>query len=223
MLREILLFLLLLPITIVTSSLILKSRFKKYIIEFLLPVSAFTFFAGIFSIFSLIVPGEPLISLNSKIAVTREGINAFLLFFLRTATALSVTGLYAIDSYEGEFPEALKWLRFPDEIIFIFSMAIKHIKIFIKDLKEFVIAKRLRVIRKNSLLEELKLIASRSGLLFKKAERSAYEINMGFRIRIAAEKIRYPETEKTGFRGFIFLFLFISLSVILVLFDRIIL
>ncbi len=189
LLKVIPIFIIILILANLYALLVLK-RYRTYI-KFILPVFIITFFIGLPSVLNVVSPGKPIISINGY-GITEEGINIFLRFFLRSASIVSVAGIYAFMQGPGEFIRAMKFLKVPDEVIFILLIAIRYIKIFEKELNEFLIAKRLRVPGKHGTYDELRWTAMRSGMLFKKSFNAVSEMKMAVNLRLAGKRIILP-------------------------------
>ncbi len=171
-------------------ALLVLRKYRSYI-KFILPVFVITFFIGLPSVLSVISPGKSIITINGS-GITEEGVNIFLRFFLRTASIVSIAGIYVLIQEIGEFIRAMKFLKVPDEVIFVFLVMMRYMKIFEEELNEFLVAKRLRVLGKHRTYDELKWTAVRSGLLFKKLLNAVNEMKMALNLRFAGKRIVLP-------------------------------
>lgn len=193
-----------------------KSYFFKYV--FLLPL--FTFFVGAFSIFNFVNPGRQIFYIAENFYITDNGLKAFCNFYFRVLAISSVSGLYIMNIGETGFLKGLKGLRIPDEIILIFSLTLRYIKIFLGDVCDFYIAKKLRLVNPPGTIKELKWSSSRTFLLFKKGLKESIEVNTGLKLRGAAGVVRYPAVDGLKKTDFVYIIVILIVVCGILLIDR---
>lgn len=203
-------------------TILLKERASKLKTSFhkALPVIVITFLIGIPSVLSFFSPGREIFSLTSSISITDTGIMTFLRFFLRTFTIILIVSYYLSAHGEVEFIRALWGLKLPSEVLLIFSMAIRHILIFLKDYNDFAIAKRIRAVKYSGTWNSIKWVALKSGVLLDKALRSAIESGYGLTLKLAGEKIVMHKLEGMRRRDIISILLMLFLSVLAMMADK---
>lgn len=170
--------------------------FKKYFIRFFLLLPLFSFFVGFFAIFNFITPGNMLLKFTENFYITDRGVRAFLHFYLRILLISSITGIYVMKTEETDFLRAFKSLHLPGEFVLIFLLTLRYIKIFLKDIEDFLNAKKIRIIVPAGFPGEIRWVGSRAFLLFEKGLRDSIEVTRGLVLRGAAGSVKYPEPEK---------------------------
>lgn len=198
----------------------LRKMYKAYCLKYILLLPLFTLFVGFFSIFNLLTPGRQILYLTENFYITDNGLRAFFNFYLRVLAISSLSGLYIMNTGESNFLRALKGIRVPDEVILIFSLTLRYIKIFLKDFYDFYIAKKLRLLNRHGTLWELRWTSSRAFLLFKRGLKESIDVNRGLELRGVLGAVRYPSVE--GFKKMDFIYIICVIIVIsgILLIDR---
>ncbi len=198
----------------------LRKMYKSYFLKYILLLPLFTLFVGFFSIFNLLTPGRQILYITENLYITDKGLQAFFNFYFRMLAISSLSGLYIMNTGEGNFLRALKGLKVPDEVILIFSLTLRYIKIFLKDFYDFYIARKLRLLDRHGTLWELRWTSSRAFLLFKKGLKESIDLNRGLELRGAPGRVRYPSVE--GFKKTDFIYIIAIIIVIggILLIDR---
>jgi energy-coupling factor transporter transmembrane protein EcfT len=204
------------------AALLLQVKYMTFLFRFVIILPLFSLLAGGFAIFNFVTPGEALIYLTNNIYITEKGLMAFLKFYLRILNVSSLTGIYIMKGGGAEFLRGLKGLNAPEEIILIFSLTLRYIQIFAKDLQDFLIAKKLRIFNPAGTLEELKWTGSRAFLLFKKGIKESMDVNRGLILRGAIDRIKYPAVDKMNQADFICLIITGLIVAGVVIVDRVI-
>lgn len=181
------------------------SNYRVYLLKYVLLLPLFTFFVGVFSIFNFITLGSPIFRISEDFYITDNGLRAFCNFYFRVLAISSVSGLYIMNIGKEDFLRGLKGLRIPDEIILIFSLTLRYITIFLGDVYDFYIAKKLRLVKPLKSLQELRWVSSRAFLLFKKALNKSIEVNNGLKLRGAVGRIKYPSSQNLRIIDFIYI------------------
>lgn len=195
-------------------------KYKSLFVRYILILPLFTLFVGLFSIFNVVTRGAPVFQITRNFYITDNGLNALFNLYFRVLAISSLSGLYIMNTGEGNFLRALKSIRVPDEVILIFSLTLRYIKIFLKDFYDFYIARKLRLLNRHGTLWELRWTSSRAFLLFKKGLKESIDLNRGLELRGALGAVRYPSVE--GFKKIDFIYIIGVIIVIsgILLIDR---
>lgn len=204
----------------VLAVILLKWDLKNFFLKFLIMIPLFSFLIGLFAIFNFITPGDIVLRFTDTFYVTDKGLRAFLNFYLRILTISSISGLYIMNTKGGEFLKGLKWLKIPGEIILIFSLTLRYIEIFSRDVSDFLVAKKLRIFNPMGTIQEIRWTGSRAFLLMSRGIKESIDVSKGLALRGATEDIKYPAPEPINGLDLIFIMTMALIAAGFVVIDR---
>jgi cobalt/nickel transport system permease protein len=137
-------------------------------------------FAGIIAIpmiFSIFFPGDPLIqlvhlgagvhlgpfSLPESIYVTKQGVNAAVIFTMRVATCVSAVVLLFLTTPQQILFKSLRTVGVPKLYVLTLEMAYRYIFLLMDLVREVYVAKKARTIKARGMFEEQKWVGGRIG------------------------------------------------------------
>lgn len=137
-------------------------------------------FAGIIAIpmiFNVFLPGDPLVrlvnfgssyslgpfSLPESIYITRQGLNAAVIFIMRVATCVSAVVLLFLTTPQPILYKSLRTVGVPKIYVLTLEMADRYIFLLMDLVREMHIAKKARTIKARGMFEEQKWVGGRIG------------------------------------------------------------
>ncbi|HOV78892.1 MAG TPA: cobalt ECF transporter T component CbiQ [Bacillota bacterium] len=141
-----------------------------YLLKRVLWTVPFGFF--LIAIFPFFTPGVPLFELNAgfvSLAVTGEGMERALVFFLRVFTAVSALALLTATTGFRELMNALRDLRLPHILTGLIEFTVRYVFVLAEELQRMKTARRARSFEQGgSLLDRhaLKTLGCLTGVLF---------------------------------------------------------
>jgi energy-coupling factor transporter transmembrane protein EcfT len=203
------------------SALIFIEKYKKYFFNFFVIIPLFSLLIGFFAMFNLITAGNSIFEISENFYITDRGLHAFLNFILRIISISSVTGLYVMTASPGDFLNGLRALKFPDELLLLFLLTFRYIRIFAEDVFDFFNAKKLRVVAPFGLTKEIKWTGSRAFLLFRRGIYDAVETGRGLSVRGAIDGLKYPGAPQMSYEEIFIVITTLIITAGLILIDRI--
>jgi len=122
--------------------------FRFFIMRTLPFVPLFSFFMIVPALFSTVSPGTPVIStivFSQTIAMTHEGIQTALFFFLRVLVAVSLSTLLTLTTPHHALLKALRILGLPKLFVMTLGMTYRYIFLLIETVQNSLTAVRSRV------------------------------------------------------------------------------
>ena len=168
-------------------------------------------FSGIIilpAVFNVVVPGDPLITLMKfdgpwslgplqipgTLSITRQGISLAAVFIMRVATSVSLVVLLLLTTRWSHLLKALKVLWIPQMFTFIIGMTYRYIHLLLRIIQDIHLAKKSRVIRKTSVGEGQKWVASQMGNVLTKSLLISDEVYSAMLSRGYAKEVKILDT-----------------------------
>ncbi len=168
-------------------------------------------FSGIIALpalFNVVVPGEPLLILMKfdrpwslgpmkipdTLSITRQGVTVASMFVMRVATSVSLVVLLLLTTRLSHLLKALKVLWIPQMFTFILGMTYRYIHLLLRLVQDIHLAKKSRVIRKTSVKEGQKWVASQMGSVLSKSLLISEEVYSAMLSRGYTKEVRILDT-----------------------------
>ena len=194
-------------------------------------------FAGIIAvpmIFNIFFPGDLLIqvaylgpgahlgpfSLPESIFVTRQGVNAAVIFTLRVATSVSAVVLLFLTTPQQILFKSLRTVGVPKLYVLTLEMAYRYIFLLMDMVREMYVAKKARTIKARGMLEEQKWVGGRIGYTLIRSLDMSEKVHMAMMSRGYNGDVRIMQEFKMRNRDFIAGAMAISMSIALVLISQ---
>ena len=194
-------------------------------------------FAGIIAIpmiFNIFFPGDPLVqlaylgpgarlgpfSLPESIFVTRQGVNAAVIFTMRVATCVSATVLLFITTPQQILFKSLRTVGVPRIYVLTLEMAYRYIFLLMDMVREMYGAKKARTIKARSMFEEQKWVGGRMGYTLIRSIDMSDKVHMAMMSRGYNGDVKVMQQFKMKNRDYLAVAAAISLSVLLVLISK---
>ena len=160
------------------------------------------------AVFNVVVPGDPLITLMKfdgpwslgplqipgTLSITRQGISLAAVFIMRVATSVSLVVLLLLTTRWSHLLKALKVLWIPQMFTFIIGMTYRYIHLLLRIIQDIHLAKKSRVIRKTSVGEGQKWVASQMGNVLTKSLLISDEVYSAMLSRGYAKEVKILDT-----------------------------
>jgi cobalt/nickel transport system permease protein len=194
-------------------------------------------FAGIIAIpmiFNIFFPGDPLISLvylgpgahlgpfslPDSIYITRQGVNAAVIFTMRVATCVSAVVLLFLTTPQQMLFKSLRSVGVPKIYVLTLGMTYRYIFVLTNLVRDMYVAKRARTIKSRSMFEEQKWVGGRIGYTLIRSLDMSEKVHMAMMSRGYNGDVKTMQQFKMRKRDYISGAMAISLSVLLVLISR---
>jgi cobalt/nickel transport system permease protein len=194
-------------------------------------------FAGIIAIpmiFNIFFPGDPLFvlaylgpgahlgpfSLPSSIYITREGVNAAVIFTMRVATCVSAVVLLFLTTPQQILFKSLRTLGVPKIYVFTMGMTYRYIFLLMNMVREMYIAKKARTIKARGMFEEQKWVGGRIGYTLIRSLDMSEKVHKAMMSRGYNGDVKIMQEFKMRNRDYISGAIAISMSVVLVLISH---
>lgn len=194
-------------------------------------------FAGIIAIpmiFNIFFPGDLLIqiaylgpgahlgpfSLPESIFVTRQGVNAAVVFTMRVATSVSAVVLLFLTTPQQILFKSLRTVGVPKLYVLTMEMAYRYIFLLTDMVREMYVAKKARTIKARGMFEEQKWVGGRIGYTLIRSLDMSEKVHMAMMSRGYSGDVKIMQEFKMNNRDYIAGTLAISMSVALVLISQ---
>ena len=194
-------------------------------------------FAGIIAvpmIFNIFLPGDPLFqvaylgpgahlgpfSLPESIFITRQGLNAAVIFTMRVATCVSAIVLLFITTPQQVLFKSLRTVGVPKLYVLTLEMAYRYIFLLMDLVRELYVAKKARTIRARGMFDEQKWVGGRMGYTLIRSLDMSEKVHMAMMSRGFNGDVHIMQEFKMQNRDYIAGATAITLSVVLVLISE---
>ena len=194
-------------------------------------------FAGIIAIpmiFNIFFPGDPLISLvylgpgahlgpfslPDSIYITRQGVNAAVIFTMRVATCVSAVVLLFLTTPQQMLFKSLRSVGVPKIYVLTLGMTYRYIFVLTNLVRDMYVAKRARTIKSRSMFEEQKWVGERIGYTLIRSLDMSEKVHMAMMSRGYNGDVKTMQQFKMRKRDYISGAMAISLSIVLVLISQ---
>lgn len=194
-------------------------------------------FAGIIAIpmiFNIFFPGELLIqiaylgtgahfgpfSLPESIFVTRQGVNAAVIFTMRVATSVSAVVLLFLTTPQQILFKSLRTVGVPKLYVLTMEMAYRYIFLLMEMVREMYVAKKARTIKARGMFEEQKWVGGRIGYTLIRSLDMSEKVHMAMMSRGYNGDVKIMQEFKMSNRDYIAGTLAISMSIGLILISQ---
>lgn len=184
------------------------------------------------SMTSLVVPGNPLLTLRlpglpllwpglpAEVSVTVQGVQTALLFVGRVAVSVSLTLLLTLTTRWSALFQALGVLKVPQIFVMVLSMTYRYVVVLTRSVGELHVARQSRTVRYLPPAAERRWVASRMGQLFRRSYRLSQEVHGAMLARGYSGEARSVRYAPCRAADYLFLAASAALCAILVAADR---
>ena len=194
-------------------------------------------FAGIIAvpmIFNIFLPGDPLyqvaylgpgahlgpLTLPESIFITRQGLNAAVIFTMRVATCVSAVVLLFITTPQQILFKSLRTVGVPKLYVLTMEMAYRYVFLLMDLVRELYLAKKARTIRARGMFEEQKWVGGRMGYTLIRSLDMSEKVHMAMMSRGFSGEVHIMQEFKMQNRDYIAGAVAITLSAVLVLISE---
>ncbi len=194
-------------------------------------------FAGIIAlpmIFNIFLPGDPIfqvaylgpgahlgpLTLPESIFITRQGLNAAVIFTMRVATCVSAVVLLFITTPQQVLFKSLRTVGVPKLYVLTLEMAYRYIFLLMDLVRELYVAKKARTIRARGMFDEQKWVGGRMGYTLIRSLDMSEKVHMAMMSRGFSGEVHIMQEFKMQNRDYIAGIAAITLSVVLVLISE---
>jgi cobalt/nickel transport system permease protein len=194
-------------------------------------------FAGIIAlpmIFNIFLPGDPLfqvaylgpgahlgpLTLPESIFITRQGLNAAVIFTMRVATCVSAVVLLFITTPQQVLFKSLRTVGVPKLYVLTLEMAYRYIFLLMDLVRELYVAKKARTIRARGMFDEQKWVGGRMGYTLIRSLDMSEKVHMAMMSRGFSGEVHIMQEFKMQNRDYIAGATAITLSAVLVLISE---
>ncbi len=194
-------------------------------------------FAGIIAlpmIFNIFLPGDPLFqvaqlgpgahlgpfTLPESIFITRQGLNAAVIFTMRVAACVSAVVLLFITTPQQTLFKSLRTVGVPKLYVLTLEMAYRYIFLLMDLVRELYVAKKARTIRASGMFDEQKWVGGRMGYTLIRSLDMSEKVHMAMMSRGFSGDVHIMQEFKMQNRDYIAGIAAITLSVVLVLISE---
>ena len=194
-------------------------------------------FAGIIAlpmIFNIFLPGDPLfqvaylgpgahlgpLTLPESIFITRQGLNAAVIFTMRVAACVSAVVLLFITTPQQTLFKSLRTVGVPKLYVLTLEMAYRYIFLLMDLVRELYVAKKARTIRASGMFDEQKWVGGRMGYTLIRSLDMSEKVHMAMMSRGFSGDVHIMQEFKMQNRDYIAGIAAITLSVVLVLISE---
>ena len=225
-------------ILVYTLTLLLSYLSKINILFFIKRVWLFIpIFAGIIAIpmiFNIFFPGDPLVrlanfgsnshlgpfSLPESLYITRQGLNAAVIFTMRVAACVSAVVLLFLTTPQPILYKSLRTVGVPKIYVLTLEMADRYIFLLMDLVREMHIAKRARTIKAQGMFEEQKWVGGRIGYTLIRSLDMSEKVHKAMMSRGYNGEVKIMQEFKMHNRDYISMAVAVSLCVVLVLISH---
>ena len=194
-------------------------------------------FAGIIAvpmIFNIFLPGDPLyqvaylgpgahlgpLTLPESIFITRQGLNAAVIFTMRVATCVSAVVLLFITTPQQILFKSLRTVGVPKLYVLTMEMAYRYVFLLMDLVRELYVAKKARTIRARGMFEEQKWVGGRMGYTLIRSLDMSEKVHMAMMSRGFSGEVHIMQEFNMQNRDYIAGAIAITLSAVLVLISE---
>jgi cobalt/nickel transport system permease protein len=195
-------------------------------------VPIFTAVIAIPMIFNIFLPGDPLFQviylgpgahlgpflLPESIYVTKQGLNAAIVFTMRVVVCVSAVVLLFLTTPQQVLFKSLRSVGVPMIFVFTLEMTYRYIFLLTDLIREIYIAKRARTIMSRSMSEEQKWVGGRIGYILIRSLSMSEKVHMAMQSRGFTGDVKILQDFHVGKRDYIagFIAAIMSLSLVLI-------
>jgi cobalt/nickel transport system permease protein len=197
-------------------------------------IPIFTAVIAIPMIFNVFLPGDPLFqvaylgpgahlgpfALPESIYVTKQGLNAAVVFIMRVAVCVSAVVLLFLTTPQQVLFKSLRSVGVPMLFVFTLEMTYRYIFLLSDLIREIYIAKRARTIRPRSVFEEQKWVGGRIGYILIRSLSMSEKVHMAMQSRGFTGDVKIMQDFHAGKRDYVAGFIAVALSLSLVLISQ---
>lgn len=197
-------------------------------------IPIFTAVIAIPMIFNVFIPGDPLYQvayfgpgaylgpflLPDSIYVTKQGLNAALVFIIRVVVCVSAVVLLFLTTPQQVLFKSLRSVGVPMLFVFTLEMTYRYIFLLTDLIREIYIAKRARTIKPRSLFEEQKWVGGRIGYILIRSLGMSEKVHMAMQSRGFTGDVKIIQDFHVKRRDYIAAFTALTLSLLLVLISQ---
>jgi cobalt/nickel transport system permease protein len=190
-------------------------------------------FAGIIAlpmIFNVFLPGQCIFqvaylgpgahigpfSLPANICITKQGVNAAIVFTMRVAACVSAVVLLFITTPQQVLFKSLRTVGVPKIYVLTLEMAYRYIFLLMDLVREMYVAKKARTIRSRSMFEEQKWVGGRMGYTLIRSLDLSEKVHMAMTSRGFNGDVKVMQQFKMQHRDYVAVAAALSLCVVLV-------
>jgi cobalt/nickel transport system permease protein len=194
-------------------------------------------FAGIIAIpmiFNIFLPGDPLIqlmhlgkdvhlgpfSLPESIYITRQGVNAAVIFTMRVATCVSAVVLLFLTTPQQVLFKSLRSVGVPKLYVLTMEMTYRYIFLLMDLVREMYIAKKARTIKARGIFEEQKWVGGRIGYTLIRSLDTSEKVHMAMISRGFSGDVKIMQEFRMHNRDYLAVAMGVSMSIVLVLISQ---
>jgi cobalt/nickel transport system permease protein len=126
-----------------------------------------------------------------KLRATYEGVNSMTAFTSRVAASTAIFTSFASIMGWRRTVMGLEKLRMPRELAFLLTLSIIHIPLFLRESSKMLSAREARIMRKITLKEIWRILATVVGDLLLKSYEHAWRLNKAIEARSFTEEISW--------------------------------
>jgi cobalt/nickel transport system permease protein len=185
-------------------------------------------------IFKIFLPGDPIfqvaylgpgahlgpLMLPESIFITRQGLNAAVIFTMRVATCVSAVVLLFITTPQQILFKSLRTVGVPKLYVLTLEMAYRYIFLLMDLVRELYVAKKARTIRASGMFDEQKWVGGRMGYTLIRSLDMSEKVHMAMMSRGFSGDVHIMQEFKMQNRDYIAGIAAITLSVVLVLISE---
>lgn len=185
-------------------------------------------------VFNIFFPGDPLIQLihlgpgarlgpfpmPESICITRQGVDAALIFVMRVATCVSAVVLLFLTTPQQMLFKSLRSVGVPKLYVLTLSMAYRYIFVLTEMVREMYIAKKARTIKTSGMFEEQKWVGGRIGYTLIRSLDMSEKVHMAMLSRGYNGDVKIMQEFKMHNRDYLAGVAAISLSILLVMISH---
>jgi cobalt/nickel transport system permease protein len=194
-------------------------------------------FAGIIAlpmIFNIFLPGQCIFqvaylgpgahfgpfSLPANICITKQGVNAAVVFTMRVAASVSAIVLLFITTPQQVLFKSLRTVGVPKIYVLTLEMAYRYIFLLMDLVREMYVAKKARTIRSRSMFEEQKWVGGRMGYTLIRSIDLSEKVHMAMTSRGFNGDVKVLQQFKMQRRDYVAISAALSLCLVLVLISQ---
>jgi len=194
-------------------------------------------FAGVIAIpmiFNVFLPGDPFImlanfgsnshlgpiSLPESLYITRQGLNAAVIFTMRVAACVSAVVLLFLTTPQPILYKSLRTVGVPKIYVLTLEMADRYIFLLMDLVREIHIAKKARTIKARGMFEEQKWVGGRIGYTLIRSLDMSEKVHKAMMSRGYNGEVKIMQEFKMHNRDYIALAIAVSMCLMLVLISH---
>ena len=141
-----------------------------------------------------LTPGERLLSIGG-LTITHQGVWGAIFLISRVATAVSISTLLILTTKWYRVLLALRALRVPSFIILVLTMCYRYIFVLVRLFRDFLLARKSRVIGRVSWKDDLRFLARTTGIMLIRSLKLAEDVYLAMIARGFDGEISLPNRQ----------------------------